>query len=289
MSLPMSKPLQHRIDQFFPGLFVDIPWLEAHLDDPKLRIVQIGGEEYFPRFHIPGASLLSLRDLLTIRQCVPGVRADSALLAQLFAQVGVSLETPVLFYDLGSGMDAARAVWTLASLGHPSVALLQGGFAIWYRENRPMQADFSPRQAVSFIPQPNPAWEVTAAEVLVAAQDQQGPILLDTRTPQEYLGQGNREPRGHIAGALLFNWLDALCNPQDPRLLPEESLQDRFAQLGLVDKQREVIVYCETGHRASHTWLLLRHLGFTRVRLYDGSIAEWRLLRYPVVAGNQPR
>ncbi|MBF0160957.1 MAG: sulfurtransferase [Magnetococcales bacterium] len=274
---------------FFPGLFVDMPWLEAHLSEPDLRIVQIGGEEYFPQFHIPGASLLSYRDLVTIRQGVPGMRADPAALAPLFGQQGISLDTPVLVYDLGGGMDAARAAWTLISLGHPAVALLEGGFGIWFREKRPMQATFSPRAALSLHLQPNPAWEATAAEVWAVAQGQQEALLLDTRTPQEYLGQNSREPRGHIAGARHFNWLDALCGLQDPRLLPEESLRAHFARLGLVDAQQEVMLYCETAHRASHTWVLLRHLGFNRVRLYDGSMAEWRLLGYPVVAGQLPR
>lgn len=272
----------------FPGLFVDMPWLEDHLHDPDLRIIQIGGERYYPQMHIPGAALLSFRDLITIQNGVPGVRAAPEFLAELFGRVGVTLQTPVLFYDVGNGMDAARAVWTLTSLGHSAVAQLDGGFGLWFRDKRPMDHLSPSLPTLRFLPKPNPEWGVTGDEVLAISRSANGPILLDTRTPQEYEGLTAREPRGHIAGAHLFNWTDALREMQDPRIKPPEQLLSLLAPLGIVHPEQEIIVYCETGHRASHTWLLLRHLGFKKVRLYDGSMAEWRHLGYPVVAGSAP-
>ncbi|MEO5339658.1 MAG: rhodanese-like domain-containing protein [Magnetococcus sp. MYC-9] len=273
----------------FPALFVDAPWLEQHLHDPALRILQIGGENYYPQFHIPGAHLVSYRDLVTTRDAVPGMRAETGALCTLFGQAGITLDTPVLAYDVGGGMDAARAVWTLASLGHTALAILEGSFGIWYRENRPMQSDRPSVQVSHFQPSPNPAWEATAEDVLEATRAERGVLLLDTRTPQEYQGLTAREPRGHMAGALPFHWVDALRDGNDPRLLATDTLRAAFAERGLLEPQQEVIVYCETGHRASHTWLLLQQLGFSRARLYDGSMAEWRVLGYPVVAGMCPR
>lgn len=272
----------------FPSLFVDMQWLEDHLHDPNLRIIQIGGERYYPQMHIPGAALLSFRDLITIQNGVPGMRAAPEFLAELFGRIGVTLQTPVLVYDVGNGMDAARAVWTLTSLGHSAVAQLNGGFGIWFQEKRPLDHTFPPLPTLRFLPKPNPAWSVTADEVLAISRSAQGVVLLDTRTPQEYQGLTVREPRGHIAGAQPFNWVDALLDMQDPRIKSPDLLLSLFAQLGIVNPEQEIIVYCETGHRASHTWLLLRHLGFKKVRLYDGSIAEWRHLGYPVVAGFTP-
>jgi thiosulfate/3-mercaptopyruvate sulfurtransferase len=37
----------------------------------------------------------------------------------------------------------------------------------------------------------------------------------------------------------------------------------------------EVAVYCRSGMRAAHTYVVLRNAGFSRVRLYDGSWQEW--------------
>ncbi len=277
------------VDNPFPGLFVDTQWLEAHLHSAEFRLLQIGGEKYYPQVHIPGAALLSFKDLITQRDGVPGMRADNGFLAERFSQAGITLDTPLLVYDMGNGMDAARGVWTLASLGHPALAMLDGGLGLWYQENRPLVDSPPPRPTARFLPRPNPEWEATVVQVMAAAQPDQTTLLLDTRTPQEYLGLTVREPRGHIAGARLFNWTDALRGPQDSRLKGQEELLSRLAELGMIDPRQEIIVYCETGYRAAHTWLLLRQLGFSRVRLYDGSIAEWRLLGYPVVAGESPR
>ncbi|MEO5350195.1 MAG: sulfurtransferase [Magnetococcus sp. YQC-3] len=273
----------------FPALFVDTEWLASRLPSPEFSILQVGGERYYPQFHIPGAVLLSYSDLVTIREGVPGMRADVAVLADRFGRAGITLERPVLVYDTGGGMDAARAVWTLSYLGHTAVAILDGGFGLWYRENRTMSYEPPPVQAQTFLPRPDPEWEATAAQVLAVARSEGGARLLDTRTPNEYLGLTQREPRGHIAGARLFNWADALRESNDPRLKERDVLMALLAAAGCADPHQEVILYCETAHRASHTWLLLRHLGFTRVRLYDGSMAEWRLLGYPLVAGGEPR
>ncbi|WP_130470149.1 sulfurtransferase [Candidatus Magnetaquicoccus inordinatus] len=276
-------------DNPFPSLFVDTAWLAEHLQDEGLRILQIGGEKYYPQFHIPGALLLSYGDLVCQRDGVPAMRPESDYLCERFGQLGINRENPVLIYDTAGGADAARALWTLATLGHPALAVLDGGLGVWYRENRPMTGQMSPRQATLYFAAPNPQWQAEERDVLDAAKEDATVCLLDTRSVQEYQGQTSRPPHGHIAGARLFQWMDSLHSQFDPRLQERERLLRLLAQVGLQDPQQEIITYCETGHRASHTWLLLRYLGFTHVRLYDGSIAEWRLLNHPVVAGSQPR
>lgn len=273
----------------FPGFFVDTSWLENHLQHPGLRIIQVGGEKYYPQFHIPGASLLSYKDLVTIRDAVPGVRADTTFLTKCFGSHGIAIDTPVLAYDLSNGMDAARAIWTLASLGHTSGAILDGGLGIWFQEKRPVDYQTPPIKTVPFLPAPHPEWEATEQQVIAASQTDHNTRLLDTRTSQEYQGLSFRKPRGHIAGAVHFNWVDALLGHNNPRLKDKQTLLSQFAQVGVVEPQQEIIVYCETGHRAAQTWLLLRQLGFANVRLYDGSIAEWRVREHPVVSGGTPR
>ena len=281
---------QAMADKPFPEFFVDTAWLESHINIPGLRIIQVGGEKYYPQFHIPGACLLSYNALVTIRDAVPGVRADTASLSAIFAGLGISIDTPVLAYDLSNGMDAARAIWTLASLGHQSGAVLDGGLGVWFKEKRPVDHAYPQVKGRPFLPQANPQWEVSEQQVIAASQaEQQTTLLLDTRTAQEYLGLSMRKPRGHIAGAVHFNWVDSLLNNNDPRLKDKQTLLALFAQVGIGDPQQEIIVYCETGHRASQTWLLLRQLGFANVRLYDGSIAEWRVREHTVVAGKNPR
>jgi thiosulfate/3-mercaptopyruvate sulfurtransferase len=40
-------------------------------------------------------------------------------------------------------------------------------------------------------------------------------------------------------------------------------------------KNKIVVTHCQTGVRGTHTYFVLRLLGYPRVRVYDGSWAEW--------------
>jgi thiosulfate/3-mercaptopyruvate sulfurtransferase len=42
-----------------------------------------------------------------------------------------------------------------------------------------------------------------------------------------------------------------------------------------VTRDKEIIVYCQTHHRSAHTWVVLKKLGYPRVRGYAGSWSEW--------------
>ena len=71
-----------------------------------------------------------------------------------------------------------------------------------------------------------------------------------------------------------FDWVRAM-NPERHRSLRERSaLLQELAALGITP-DREIVTYCQTHHRSSHTYVVLKSLGFTRVRGYDGSWSEW--------------
>ena len=269
--------------------FVDGAWLEAHLRDPGLRIIQVGGDTYFARQHIPGALLLPYAQLVETREQVPGLRPGPETLAALFGSCGIAVDTRVVAYDLSGGMDASRLVWTLATLGNDRGLVLDGGLSAWFREERPMTGAVPGVAPVVFTPRPNPEWEADLEQVFQATEPGAAVQLVDTRTANEYQGLVVRGPRGHLAGAVHFDWIGALIDRNDPRLRDRDTLRAMLGAAGVDDPGREIILYCETAHRAAQTWLLLRSLGFSRVRLYDGSMAEWRALDLPVVPGNSPR
>ncbi|MBF0189640.1 MAG: sulfurtransferase [Magnetococcales bacterium] len=270
--------------------FVDGSWLQARLDGAALRVVQVGGERDYPRLHVPGAVLVSYAEFTTQRDGLPGMRPEDGELASLFGRLGITLDTPVVVYDLAGGTDAARFAWTLATVGHRAgCGVLNGGLSVWYHEQRPLESRVPVIAPVVLTPEPDESWLAERDEVLAVTRGAGSAQLLDTRSGNEYAGLTLRAPRGHLVGALHWDWMEALEGRHDPRLQSVERLLARCAALGLNDPGREVIVYCETAHRAAHSWNVLRHLGWERVRLYDGSMAEWRLCDLPVVAGDTPR
>ncbi|MBF0293648.1 MAG: sulfurtransferase [Magnetococcales bacterium] len=273
-----------------PGWFVGTAWLRERLGDAGMRVVQVGGESHYARMHVPGALLLPYAELTVMRDGVPGMRPDQAHLSALFGRLGIGPETAVLAYDVSGGTDAARLIWTLASMGHRGgLAILDGGLSVWVHEGHPTEAELPRIGSVGFTPRPDARWEADRERVLAVAEGREAGVLLDTRSRNEYVGMTLRMPRGHIPGALHLDWMDLLVGRHDPRLQDAAAMRARLAAIGLDDPGSEVILYCESAHRASHTWTVLRHLGWEKVRLYDGSMAEWRMSDGPVVLGETPR
>ena len=99
--------------------------------------------------------------------------------------------------------------------------------------------------------------------------------LLDARTREEYDGVRTLAGRGgHIPGAIHFNWLDAIDSKRNLRLKPDHELIAMLSQRDIAP-EHEIVVYCQTHHRSAHSWMMLRHLGYPKVRGYAGSWSEW--------------
>jgi thiosulfate/3-mercaptopyruvate sulfurtransferase len=291
MSIAFSVPQNATasVGTTLPGLIVSQDWLKDNYQAPDLRIIQVGGEKYFSRFHIPGAILLSYKQIVEMRDGIAGVRSSETVLRELFGKLGIGPQTRVLAYDLSGGMDSSRLIWTLVTLGHAGgVAVLDGGLGPWYEKKHPMEEGAATVTPVEFISQPDSRWEVTADEVVTASQGDWPGVIVDTRSSKEYVGATLTGPKGHIKGAKHLDWSQTLLGPRDVRLQEPEALKEMYKKIGVSNFDQEIIVYCETGHRAAQSWLLLCHLGFKNVRLFDGSMAAWRVLDLPVVAGVNP-
>ena len=271
------------------GNFVDTGWLAAHLELPGLRVVQVGGESYYDKLHIPGAVLADYKRLLSQEEGSGGRRAATTALATLFGELGIDHNVTVVAYDATGGMDGARFVWSLAMLGHHRAAVLDGGMAIWYQRELPVTPDLPVITPCRFESREEEGWHADWQRVSDISQGKRPGVVLDVRSHREYVGMSLRLPRGHVPGAVHMEWTEALADPKQPLLKSDAVNRSRLAALGAGDPAQEVVVLCETGHRASQTWLLLKRLGYASPRLYDGSMAEWRARDLPTVTGSDPR
>lgn len=268
-----------------PGRFVTTAWLQEHLENAALRVVQVGGEEFYPRLHIPGAHLMLYGEMVEERAGVPSMRREVADLARLFGRLGIDRETPVVAYDATGGLDAARFVWSLAMVGNDHGAVLDGGMMAWHHEARPLTHQIPTTAPVTFTPEFHAEWEADWEYVMEASQGKREAVILDTRSKREFLGMTIRNPRGHIPGAVHLDWVESLEDPKRPFLRGRGELMEMFGDVGIKDPEREVITLCHSAHRAAQTWLLLRELGIQQVRLYDGSMTEWGIKGLPMVFG----
>jgi thiosulfate/3-mercaptopyruvate sulfurtransferase len=256
-----------------PPILVDVEWVAARLGTPDLRIVDMTTQpDDYRRGHIPGATYLHVNDA-RVRVPAGGFRLPTAEEgARLLGSLGLTPATLVVIYDDEGGLHGSRLFFTLEALGHAHAAILDGGSQRWKAAGRPWTSDV-PRIAPTVYPAPRESGRVVSAEWLRDRLQQPDLVLVDARTPAEYAGQDVQARRGgHIPGAVNIEWRKNLR--PDGTFKSVDELRAMYAAGG-VTPDKTVVTYCQTHHRAAHTYFVLRLLGYPRIAGYDRSWAEW--------------
>ena len=274
-----------------PGLLVEPEWVVAHLGDRRLCIVDLRDGEAYEGGHIPGAVQLDLEDIGEIRDGCDNAVLPPMDFERVMARLGIAKEDTVVAYDDHWGLPSARLTWALHYYGKREAAVLNGGWDRWQEEGRPTtgvprsdgaaaensdspenSGSREPKGRDGFEAHPNP--DVAANfEWIVERVTREDVILLDTRSRAEF-------DQGHLPGAKCWDWFNAVPTGSWDCCRDPEALRSELATLG-VHPSDEVVAYCRSGMRAAHTYVVLRHAGFPRVRLYDGSWQEWSMRGAP--------
>lgn len=266
---------------------VDTPWLVSQLRAADLILIDMSDSLQYSRFHLPGAINLPYEYLI---QPIRGVSLSigQARMVELLGQLGVTADKQVVIYDDTGGLHAARLYWELEQMGHARLALLDGGLVKWIREGRPVTGEPPAIKPATYRPARTGTPALASLEDVRQANDRKT-RLLDVRTEEEYIGNPQQKRSGHIPGARWWPWDQALDTGNGFTLQNRDALHQALRQAGIDNPQDDVIVYCQSGHRAAHTYFLLRELGFDKVRLYDGSMQEYaRQPTLPLKTGKQP-
>jgi thiosulfate/3-mercaptopyruvate sulfurtransferase len=288
------------------GLLVSAPALAAELTgnpapvvlDARWRLAGPPGIDSYRQAHLPGAVFADLdRDLAG----PPGAGGrhplpDPAVFQAAMRAAGVSRDRPVVLYDDGDAMAAARGWWVLRYFGHPDVRVLDGGYRAWTAAGLPVTADEpvpEPPAPGDFTAEPGHLPVLDAAAAQATARDG---LLLDARAGERY--RGETEPvdpvAGHIPGAVSAPTA-ANANPDGTFRGPAE-LAARFTALGAAagaaygavipaatpagavgagtPPDTLVGAYCGSGVTAAHEVLALALAGIPAA-LYVGSWSDW--------------
>ena len=159
-------------------------------------------------------------------------------------------------------------------MGHAAASVLNGGLHAWANEGHPLTADPVPREPSSYPLSYGDDALASKSELLALLGDP-SLGLLDARTPEEFAGTKVRAARGgRIPGAANLNWLDTMDRGRNLRLLPDEQLRTLLRARGLTP-EKLIVSYCHTHHRSAHSYVMLKHLGYDRIKAYAGSWSEW--------------
>ena len=256
-------------------------------------VVDLRKAEDFAAGHVPGAVNASYDDLVRGEPPVGGLLPYATTLARVFGALGLSADRAVIAYDDDGNGKAGRLLWTLSAVAHGApMAIMDGGFAAWREQGFAVQAQADSIRATRYdfaLAQGLGLDAIADGEWIAEHLHDPAVRFVDTRSPAEYRGEDVRSARGgHIPGAVNFDWLRTMDAQRHKALRPREELLAELAASGITP-DKEVVVYCQTHQRSSHTFVVLKWLGFAKVRGYPGAWSDWgNAVDTPVVTGASP-
>ena len=260
--------------------------LAAGLDTGRVAVVDCrfsladkpAGRRAYAAAHIPGAVYANLDEDLSAPMAANRAGGRHPLpepetFARTLSAWGIDNDTQIVAYDDSPGAMAARFWWMLRWLGHNAVAVLDGGWAAWHAENRPVESDIPSVSSAHFVPHPRPQMVVNADKALHYTASG-GALLIDARAADRFRGENETvDPvGGHIPGATNYFYGQNLA---DGRFLSADELAQRYRALIQQRPTSEVVFYCGSGVTACHNLLAMEHAGLGLARLYPGSWSDW--------------
>ncbi len=264
-----------------PEVLVHTDWLEQHLDDGDLAIVEVDEDTTaYEKGHVPNAIAINWATelhALPRREFV-----SSEQLAELLSSKGISSDQTIVLYSGNNNWFAAYAYWLLKYRGVDDVKLLDGGRKKWELESKLLNQDTPQRPGTTFqIGTEQPELRAYRDEVVDLSTSGKG-AWVDVRSPEEFRGELLAPPHlpqeqaqvpGHIPGAANITWSKTV--KEDGTFKSRSELEALYGAEGITAGQ-DVITYCRIGERSSHSWFVLKELlGFQRVKNYDGSWTEY--------------
>jgi thiosulfate/3-mercaptopyruvate sulfurtransferase len=264
---------------------VSTDWLAAHLDDPKVRVLdatfKLPGVLPLPKddyleAHIPGAVFFDVDAVSDHSSALPHMFPDAEQFGRDVGALGVGNGDTVVVYDAGGWVAGPRAWWMFLSFGHGDVRVLDGGLKKWVAEGRPVERGEVRPTPASFSATFDPS-RVRSIEQMVANLDSRTEQVIDARPSGRFAGSV-AEPRpglrsGHIPGSRNVPYAD-LFDAKTGAMKPLDELRKAFGAVG-VDMARPIVTSCGSGVSALVLTLALYRLGVRGSALYDGSWSEW--------------
>jgi thiosulfate/3-mercaptopyruvate sulfurtransferase len=249
----------------YENVVVPAEWLVERLDE--VRVIDVRDAWEFDGIgHVPGAVNVPFEEFRSEageEGMLPGAETWESLLSA----AGVGPDDDIVAYDDTHGVFAARFLVTAELYGHPPdrLHLLDGDYSAWNRAHETTAESPSPTETTYSVREPEHSPLVDYETVLDALDDPDA-VIVDTREEWEF-------EEGHLPGAVNLDWRE-LVDDETRGLKSEADLEDVLADVDMTPETR-VILYCNTARRISHTYVVLRSLGYEDVGFYEGSLTEW--------------
>jgi thiosulfate/3-mercaptopyruvate sulfurtransferase len=236
----------------------------------NLRIVDTRTFHEYSNGHIPYAMNIDLMQYHWNDTSKYGLKTFNLQMRKLLSTIGINPDKLLVFYDNISGPSASRGVWLSLYFSHNKVALLDGGFNAWKKENKPIETKTENLKYFKIKDKINENILADFKNVRDAIKDKKKYQIIDSRSFKEYNGEHIRAIRaGHIPSAINIDWNENISNGKFKKSNDLKKIYSQFP------KNKQIITYCQGGYRAANTFVILKQLGFKKVKMYLGSWNEW--------------
>ena len=259
---------------------LDVDELAEMMKKEDVKVFDLRKVEDYELGHIPGALNINNKQFEDPDNPIDGELATPEQFEELMSLYGIKNTDTIIVYSQSSKPQMApRLIWTLEAYGHKNTYVLDGHYEAWMAAEKETEAGEQAEQEKSeykIISTENTI-NVDKDYVIDIVDGKIDAILLDSRPEEQYSSEeptsdGNAKG-GHIPGAVNVPYMSTVG--EDGKFLPVEDLKDLYSKVG-INEDSEVVVYCQRGHRASHSWFVLKYvLGYENVKVYDGSMMEW--------------
>jgi len=273
-------------------VLVDADWVEAHLGDPGVVIVEVDEDtSAYDKGHIANAVKIDWKK--DLQDPVRRDFVDRHGFEELLSARGISNDDLVILYGGNNNWFAAYAYWYLRLYGHDKVKLLDGGRKKWELDSRDLVTEVPGRPRTNYQAKEQDASVRAFRDEVIAAIGQRN--LVDVRSPDEFSGkllapahlpQEQAQRAGHIPTAKNVPWSKAAND--DGTFKSDDELTKLYQDEAGLDFGKDTIAYCRIGERSAHTWFVLHELlGRPSVKNYDGSWTEYgSLVGVPIELGS---
>lgn len=263
---------------------VDTNWLAERLDDQDLVLIHVSAEEDYKEGHIPGARFVKVNSYIYSSGMTPSDKVydlpELSKLDSLLEATGIKKSSRIVVYPgVTSHLPVTRLLFTLHYLGwKDKVSILSGGKSAWKAAGKELVTTEASFEQSKLNLKPNDDLVVTKQQLATMLED--NIAIVDCRAEAYYTGvdineyHGNR--KGHIPGAKTIPYMSLFERTDGGfyQFISQDQLASIFEKQGL-KKDDDIILYCHIGLQLTSVFTVAKQLGYTNVRVFDGSFHEW--------------
>lgn len=265
---------------------MDVDWLKNHQFDPKIKIldgtwVLAGGEGDLPSGVIPNAKCFDL-GYLKSKSKLGEAYPLPQLVQKTISGLCIENDDHLIVYDRQGLFSAPRVAWSLLTIGHSNISVLNGGLPQWLEDGNDVVKSHTKRtEQTDYQTNPSLVKGVTIEEVIAAIGSEVQ--IIDARSAGRFAGK-TPEPRpnlrsGHIPSSLCLPL--ATVKSSTGKLLEDADLRAVISAAG-IDMNRPIITTCGSGVTAAALAFIFYALGKEDVAVYTGSWAEYGASEHPI-------